>query len=73
MVLTDQPGEKSLAYRWSFLILVYKDQKDSSKAQAMLKFFDWCFKIGADLAIDLHYVPLPAKVYTVVHALWKKR
>lgn len=72
MVLTDQPGEKSWPIVGASYILVYKDQTDSSKAQAMLKFFDWCFKNGSDLAIDLHYVPMPAKVYTVVHALWEK-
>jgi phosphate transport system substrate-binding protein len=72
MVLTDQSGEKSWPIVGASYILMYKDQTDSSKAQAMLKFFDWCFKNGADLAIDLHYVPMPAKVYTVVHSLWEK-
>jgi phosphate transport system substrate-binding protein len=72
MVLTDQSGEKSWPIVGASYILVYKDQLDSAKAQAMLKFFDWCFKNGADLAIDLHYVPMPQKVYTLVRALWAK-
>lgn len=72
IVLVDQPGEKSWPITGASYILMHKDQADSPKAQAVLKFFDWCFKNGAESAIDLHYVPMPAKVFNLVESLWAK-
>ncbi len=72
MVLTDQPGEQSWPITGASYILLYKDQPDAAKAQAMLKFFDWCFKNGGEMATDLNYVPLPSKVCQLVGASWAK-
>jgi len=72
LVLTDQPGNSSWPIVGVSYILVHKQQPNGSKARAMLKFFDWCFKNGADTAVELHYVPIPAKVYGMVEATWKK-
>jgi phosphate transport system substrate-binding protein len=71
-VLTDQPGDKSWPITGASYILIHKDQTDAAKAEAMLKFFDWCLKNGADLAIDLHYVPMPGKVSSLIKTLWSK-
>lgn len=73
MVLTDQPGEKSWPIVGASYILMYKEQQAPEKAEAMLKFFDWCFKQGQSMATDLHYVPIPAKVYNLVEADWTKQ
>ena len=43
-----------------------------TKAKAILKFFDWAYKHGADMAKDLHYVPLPDNVVKLVEAEWAK-
>jgi phosphate transport system substrate-binding protein len=72
MVLTDQPGEKSWPITGASYILIHKKQEDSGKAQAMLKFFDWAFKNGSEMAMELNYVPIPSKVYTMVEATWAK-
>ncbi|AFM27672.1 phosphate ABC transporter substrate-binding protein PstS [Desulfomonile tiedjei] len=72
MVLVNQPGEKSWPITGASYILVHKDQADAQKAKALLKFFDWCFKNGAQQAISLHYVPIPDKVYDMVESNWKK-
>ena len=72
MVLTDQPGDKSWPITGASYILIHKKQEDSAKAQAMLKFFDWAFKNGSETAVELHYVPIPAKVYTMVETAWAK-
>jgi phosphate transport system substrate-binding protein len=72
MVLTDQPGDETWPITGASYILLYKDQPDAAKAEAILKFFDWCFKKGPDIAIDLHYVPIPSKVYAMVESTWKK-
>jgi phosphate transport system substrate-binding protein len=39
----------------------------------MLKFFDWCFRNGAETAKKLDYVPIPDKVYALVEAMWKEK
>jgi phosphate transport system substrate-binding protein len=72
MVLTDQHGDKSWPITGASYILMNKDQSDPSKAEIMLKFFDWCFKNGSEVAIDLHYVPIPAKVCNLVKVQWAK-
>jgi phosphate transport system substrate-binding protein len=72
MVLTDQPGEKSWPITGASYILIYKNQENTAKAESMLKFFDWCFKNGSDLAIGLHYVPMPTKVCSLIKTLWNK-
>jgi phosphate transport system substrate-binding protein len=72
MVLTDQPGEKSWAITGASFILIYKEQTDAAKAEAILKFFDWCYKNGAETAKGLYYVPIPAPVYELVESKWSE-
>ncbi|RJO63467.1 MAG: phosphate ABC transporter substrate-binding protein PstS [Myxococcales bacterium] len=72
MVLTDQPGDDSWPITGASFILIYKEQKDGAQAKQLLKFFDWCYRNGADMAKNLHYVPVPANVVEQVEALWKK-
>lgn len=72
VVLTDQPGDKSWPITGASYILVHKHQNGRAKAQAMLKFFEWCYKEGGNEAVELRYVPIPKKVYALVESLWKK-
>ncbi len=72
MNLTNQPGKDSWPIVGASYILLYKDQTDKDKAQAMLKFFDWCYKKGASMAKGIRFVPIPKNVYGLVEDLWKK-
>ncbi len=72
IVLNDQPGEQSWPITGATYILVQKRQPDAAKAQGMLKFFDWCYKHGAEMAQKLDYVPLPLQVVELVQATWDK-
>ncbi len=72
LVLTDQPGENSWPITGASFILLYKEQNDKAHARAILEYFDWCYRHGADLAVKLHYVPVPEPVYTLVENTWKK-
>jgi phosphate transport system substrate-binding protein len=38
---------------------MYKQPSDKKASADVLKFFDWSFKNGKQLALDLDYVPLP--------------
>ena len=72
LVLNDQPGEQSWPITGATYILVHKQQPDAAKAKAMLKFFDWCYKHGTEMAQKLDYVPLPPQVVELVQATWAK-
>lgn len=72
MVLVDQPGDESWPITGASFILVHKEQPDAAHARAMLAFFDWSFRHGADIATELDYVPLPANVYEMVEETWLK-
>jgi len=72
MVLTDQPGAQSWPITGASFILMQKERaaKDLETVQSALKFFDWCFAHGADMAKELHYVPMPENVVEIVKAYW---
>jgi phosphate transport system substrate-binding protein len=38
---------------------MYKEPADKAQSAEVLKFFDWAFKNGKQMALDLDYVPLP--------------
>jgi len=72
LVLTDQPGKDSWPITGASFIIIYKNPKDPAQTQAMLEFFDWCFKEGHKMAEDLDYVPMPQNVADLVRATWRK-
>ena len=73
VVLVDQPGEQSWPITGASFILIRKDQPDAVKGEAMLKYFEWCYKHGAELAKELHYVPMPQNVVEMVEAVWREQ
>jgi len=70
MVLTEQPGATSWPIAGASFILMHKDQPDAAKAAGILKFFDFAYRSGADMAKELHYVPMPANVMDLVQKSW---
>ena len=36
----------------------------------VIKFFDWAYKNGSALAVNLEYVPLPETVQAAVRSAW---
>jgi phosphate transport system substrate-binding protein len=73
VVLTDQPGKLSWPITGASFILMHKSQADGAKGKEVLKFFDWAFKNGAQMATDLEYVPIPPAVSKVVEDAWKSQ
>jgi phosphate transport system substrate-binding protein len=72
LMLNNQPGEASWPIVGATYIMAYKDYPDAAKGQAILKFFDWAYKHGADMAKGLHYVPLPENVVKMVEDSWAR-
>lgn len=70
VVLTDQPGGNTWPITGATFILIAKQQPDTVKGKAMLAFFDWGFRQGGEMAVNLHYVPMPEKVIALVEAQW---
>ena len=70
ILLTDQPGAGSWPISGATFILVYKKQSDPAEAKEVLKFFDWSYANGDDMAADLDYVPLPDSVVNQIEASW---
>ncbi|MGE4110183.1 MAG: substrate-binding domain-containing protein, partial [Burkholderiales bacterium] len=57
--LVNLKGANSWPITGASFILMYKNPKDKANAQEALKYFEWAFKNGKDMALELDYVPLP--------------
>ncbi|MGE4338343.1 MAG: phosphate ABC transporter substrate-binding protein PstS [Pigmentiphaga sp.] len=71
VVLTNEPGDTSWPVTAATFILIHKDQDDAAQGKAVLEFFDWAWKNGAEAAAELDYVPLPDEVTNKVRNVWK--
>ena len=72
LMLTDQPGAGSWPITGATFILVYKNQEKPETAKEVLKFFDWAYHHGNQMAEKLDYVPMPANVVKLVEDTWKQ-
>ncbi len=68
VILTNQSGWPITG---ASFILMQKVQTDPAKGAEVVKFFDWSFKNGGQMASELDYVPLPAPVVRMVETAWK--
>ncbi len=51
---------------------MYQHQSKPEQGKATLAFFDWAYKKGGKAAEELHYVPLPESVVTLIKEDWTK-
>ncbi|MBE0626988.1 MAG: phosphate ABC transporter substrate-binding protein PstS [Burkholderiales bacterium] len=72
-ILTDEPGKDSWPITGATFILVHKSQMNPATAKEVLKFFDWAYKEGDKLALELDYIPMPDDVVKLVQAEWKSK
>lgn len=72
VILTNMPGEKSWPITGVSYIVMHKQQQDPLVGRAVLKFFNWAFNNGGQMATDLDYVPLPKDVVSKVRVEWTK-
>jgi len=70
VILTNQPGKDAWPIAASTFVMMHKAQDKPGQATEVLKFFDWSFSKGADMAESLDYVPLPNTLITSVRATW---
>ena len=71
VVLTDQAGKSSWPITGAVFVIMHKAQTDPAKGKEVLKFFDWAYKNGGQLATELEYVAMPPAVAKSVEDSWK--
>ena len=57
--MVNAKGATSWPISTASFILMYKEPGDKAASQEAIKFFDWAFKNGKQMAAELDYVPLP--------------
>src|SRR5213082_3034777 len=72
LLLTEQPGKESWPITGATFILMHKKQDKPDNAATALKFFEWAYDGGDQLALDLDYIPMPDNVVKLVKSEWKK-
>ena len=71
LILTDQPGAKSWPITGASFILMRQVQEKPESGKEVLKFFEWAFRSGGQMAAELDYVPMPASVVSLIKSAWK--
>ena len=72
VVLTDQPGKDSWPITGATFILMHLKQDKPAQAAEALRFFEWAYTNGDQMAADLDYVPLPDSVVNLVIKAWAR-
>ncbi len=70
-ILTDEAGKDSWPIAGATFILMHKSQDKPETAKAVLKFFDWAYANGDQMAESLDYIPMPDSVVNLIHDAWK--
>lgn len=71
-VLTDQSGKEAWPLSGATFVLLHATQDKPEQAVHSLKFFDWAYTHGDQMATDLEYVPLPDSVKALARKEWGK-
>jgi len=68
-MLTDQPGAETWPIAGATWVLFYKNRRTGGHDEG-LKFFQWSYKNGDQMASGLDYVPFPDAVKQKITASW---
>jgi phosphate transport system substrate-binding protein len=70
VVLTDGAGAKAWPIAGATFILMHKQPRDPAAAAEVLKFFNWAYTKGDQMALELDYVPMPDQVVGPIQKMW---
>jgi len=70
LILTDQPGEQAWPITGATFVIVHATAEKPERTAAVLRFFDWAFHHGREMADELHYVPMPEQVVKMIEKTW---
>ena len=71
-MLTDQPGADAWPISGATWVIFYKNPPDSPSTNAGLKFFQWSYANGDQMASGLDYVPFPNDVKQRIMTSWSQ-
>jgi len=71
-ILTNQSGKDAWPITGATFIMMHTKQDKPKEAAAALRFFDWAYKNGDQVALELDYVPMPDSVKTAIRQQWSK-
>ena len=71
-VLTEQPGKDAWPITGATFIMMHVKQDKPAQALAAVKFFEWAYNSGDQMADELDYVPMPEAVKKAVRAQWRR-
>ncbi len=69
--LTDQPGQESWPLVTATYVVVSREPLEATGTEEALKYFDWTFSKGAQVAQNLGFVPIPDEAMQHVRRLWR--
>jgi phosphate transport system substrate-binding protein len=69
--LINMPGATSWPIVSATFILLPKNPTDATRSANVMRFFNWAYSSGGQLASELDYIPLPAPVIERVRAAWR--
>ncbi len=69
-ILTDESGATTWPIAGATFILMQKTQDKPERGEEVLKFFDWAYSQGNEMAKELGYVPLPKQVQQQIRQAW---
>jgi phosphate transport system substrate-binding protein len=72
LILTNQPGKDTWPITAATFILLHKKQDQPERGKEVLRFFDWAYRNGAEMAKSLGYVPMPQGAVAIFQESWKK-
>jgi phosphate transport system substrate-binding protein len=73
VIMTDAAGDKSWPVAGSTFILMQRVPANAADSAAALKFFEWGYKNGKQMAADLDYVPMPDSVVALIQQTWRDK
>jgi len=73
VIMTNAAGDKSWPVAGSTFMLMQTVPTNAADSAAALKFFDWAYKNGKQMASDLDYVPMPDSVVGLIEKTWKDK
>ena len=69
-ILTNMPGKEAWPITGASFILVHRSPEKPQQVAEVLKFFNWAYASGDNMALELDYVPLPDTVVKQVQTAW---
>lgn len=70
-ILTNKSGQNSWPITGATFILMHKSQTNPAQALEVLRFFEWAYANGDEMALELDYIPMPDSVVKLIEDSWK--